>query len=60
MGVYIHPTREEALNNYYTAERRAGTDPLVAAERLLEFSKRLDALEQQDLSPIKQCLERTR
>lgn len=36
------PTREQALANFYAAERRAGACPLVANERMLEFSKRLD------------------
>lgn len=35
--------RSEALQNFYSAERRAGTDPLTANERLHEFAKRLDA-----------------
>lgn len=37
-------TREQALFNYYQAERRAGADPLTANERMAEFAKRLDAL----------------
>lgn len=36
--------RSDALFNYYQAERRAGTCPLVANERMAEFAKRLDAL----------------
>ncbi len=35
--------REAALMEFYAAERRAGACPLVANERMLEFSKRLDA-----------------
>lgn len=35
--------REQALANYYAAERNAGACPLVANERMMEFSKRLDA-----------------
>mgnify|MGYP003386045199 CR=1 FL=1 len=58
MGVYILPTREQALANYYSAERRAGADPLTANERMHEFAKRLDALYERDLSTIKQCMER--
>lgn len=38
-------TREQALANYYAAERRAGACPLVACERMDEFAKRLDQLE---------------
>lgn len=54
-------TREEALNNFYTAERNAGTDPLLANERLHEFARRLDALDsdyERDLDIIRQCIER--
>ena len=54
------PTREQALANYYSAERRAGACPLVANERLSEFAKRLDALEYEaDLNIIRQVMERT-
>ncbi len=53
------PTREQALANYYSAERRAGACPLVANERMGEFAKRLDDLEyQRDLDVLKQCMER--
>lgn len=55
--------REAALMNFYSAERRAGACPLVANERMLEFSKRLDALEEQraaDLKVIRNAMERTR
>ena len=38
--------RETALLNFYSAERRAGADPLTANERMQEFAKRLDALAQ--------------
>jgi hypothetical protein len=56
---YPIPTREEALANYYDAERRAGAYPLVANERMGEFAKRLDDLEyQRDLNVIRQCMER--
>lgn len=59
MGVYIHPTREQALANYYSAERRAGACPVTACERMGEFAKRLDDLEfNRDLEAIKQCMER--
>ncbi len=34
--------RIEALQNYYAAERRAGTPPAQAYERLVEFAARLD------------------
>ena len=54
--------RETALANYYNAERRAGADSLTAHERMAEFAKRLDALENErarDLEIIRQCLERT-
>ena len=37
---------ETALLNFYAAERRAGADPLTANERMHEFAKRLDALQQ--------------
>ncbi len=51
--------RSEALHNYYTAERRAGADPLLATERMHFFAKRLDDLEyQRDLAVIKCCMER--
>jgi hypothetical protein len=54
------PTREQALANYYSAERRAGADPLLATERMHEFAKRLDALEyDRDLQVIRDCMERT-
>jgi len=60
MGLYIFPTREQALANYYSAERRAGADPVTATERMGEFAKRLDDLEyQRDLDVIRQVLERT-
>jgi hypothetical protein len=55
------PTREEALANFYAAERNAGADPLTANERMHEFAKRLDDLEyQRELAVIKHCMERTR
>lgn len=41
--------RETALLNFYSAERRAGADPLTANERMSEYAKRLDALLEQDL-----------
>jgi hypothetical protein len=53
------PTREQALANYYSAERRAGADPVTATERMGEFAKRLDDLEyQRGLDVIRQVLER--
>lgn len=65
---YILPTREQALANYYAAERRAGADPLLANERMHFFAKRLDKLEQdrstaddafnRDLAVIRQAMER--
>jgi hypothetical protein len=45
MGIYILPIREQALANYYAAERRAGACPILATERMGEFAKRLDDLE---------------
>ena len=51
--------REQALYNFYSAERRAGADPLVANERMLEFSKRLDSVFERDLQIIRECMERT-
>ncbi len=51
--------RSERLMHYYSAERRAGTTPLEAHERMHEFAKRLDALEYEaDLQVIKECMER--
>lgn len=53
--------REEAMTNFYAAERRAGTDPLTANERMHEFAKRLDNLDSdylRDLAIIKACVER--
>jgi len=53
------PTREEALANYYSAERRAGACPLVANERMAEFAKRLDDLDREyerDLSVLRRLL----
>jgi hypothetical protein len=47
MGFYIVPTRERALSNFYSAERRAGACPIQANERMAEYAKRLDALEAQ-------------
>jgi hypothetical protein len=59
MGVYILPTRDQALANFYSAERRAGACPLVANERMHEYAKRLDDLEfERDLEVIRQVLER--
>ena len=45
--------RERALLNYYTAERRAGADPLTANERMHEFAKRLDAINEGNLEALK-------
>lgn len=51
--------RSEALMNFYSAERRAGADPLLANERMHFFAKRLDDLEfERDLETIRQCIER--
>jgi hypothetical protein len=57
------PTREECLANFYSAERRAGACPLVANERMMEYAKRLDALEAQleydiEVEIVRQCMER--
>ena len=52
--------REQALANFYSAERRAGACPLVANERMLEFSKRFDPDYERDLAVIRQVMERTR
>lgn len=61
-----HPTAEEqverntALFNYYSAERRAGSCPLVATERMDEFAKRLDDLaEKRDREILDFCFGRT-
>lgn len=35
--------RAEMLMNFYSSERRAGADPLLANERMHFFAKRLDA-----------------
>lgn len=52
--------RSTALMNYYSAERRAGADPLLACERMHFFAKRMDDLEfERDLEIIRQVLERT-
>jgi hypothetical protein len=63
MGFYIVPTREQALANYYSAERRAGACPIQANERMAEYAKRLDALEAQlefdiEVEIVRQCMER--
>ena len=60
-------TREEALANYYAAERNAGACPLLANERMHFFGKRLDALHKnrciaddafsRDLAIIRQVME---
>lgn len=53
------PTREQALMNFYTAERNAGIDPLTANEHMAEYAKRLDQLEYDiDLEVIRICMER--
>ena len=55
--------RETALANYYDSERRAGACPVTANERMGEFAKRLDAIEEErarDLEIIKQCIGRTK
>lgn len=54
----ISASREEALASFYAAERRAGTTPLIANERMHFFAKRLDAEFERDLAIIKQCMER--
>lgn len=53
------PTRETALMNFYSAERRAGATPLEANERMYFYAKRLDALFDRDLEVIRRCIERT-
>lgn len=50
--------RDHALYNFYSAERRAGADPLVANERMMEFSKRLDSAFERDLEVIRQVIGR--
>jgi hypothetical protein len=53
--------REQALIDFYFAERQAGTEPLIANERMHFFAKQLDAVEaafEQDLNVIRQCMER--
>lgn len=51
--------REQALFNFYAAERRAGADPLTANERMSEFAKRLDELYEQQQAAVKTEVERT-
>ena len=51
--------RETALANFYSSERRAGTDPVTANERMHEFAKRLDALYEQKLNAVQNEMERT-
>jgi hypothetical protein len=52
--------RATALHNFYTAERRAGADPLLANERMHFFAQRFDDLEyQRDLETIRKCMERS-
>lgn len=62
--------RERVLASFYTRERHSGASPLEANERMHDFSKRLDAAEQnkrvaddafsRDLEIIRQCMEHTR
>lgn len=55
--------REAALLNFYRLERRAGADPLTANERMMDYAKRLDAIEAQmaaDLAIIRACIEGAR
>lgn len=50
--------REQALANYYAAERNAGASPLIANERMHFFAKRLDDEQfNRDLNIIRQCME---
>jgi len=51
--------RSESLLNFYTAERRAGADPLTANERMHEFAKRLDARSPFDIEQekVRQIME---
>jgi len=50
--------REQALYNFYSAERRAGADPLVANERMHEFGKRVDSAFERDIEIIRQVIGR--
>jgi len=50
--------REQALARYYEAERRAGTPPLEANERMHFFAKRLDSAFERDLEIIRQVIGR--
>jgi hypothetical protein len=36
--------RRRAVLNFYSAERRAGVDPVTASERADEFERRLDCV----------------
>lgn len=49
--------REQALRNYYDAERNEGTPALLANERMHFFAKRLDAEFERDLAVIRKCME---
>lgn len=50
--------RSEALLNYYQAERRAGTCPDTAHDRMVEFAKRLDAQFDETQAAVKTEMER--
>lgn len=50
--------RQQALDNFYAAERDAGTPCLEANERMHFFAKRLDSAFERDLQIIRDCMER--
>lgn len=50
--------RSECLMNFYSVERRAGSCPLVANERMNEYAKRLDALFDQQQAAVKFEMEK--
>lgn len=51
--------RSDALYHFYSAERRAGADPLMANERMHEFAKRLDSCSpfEVELDAIREIME---
>lgn len=51
------PTKEQAIQSYYAAERLAGADPDLAYQRLEEFARWYDD-RQRDFEILRQCMER--
>lgn len=50
--------RSEALQNFYSAERRAGATPLEANERMHFYAMRLDALLETQLDSVRIEMEK--